>query len=78
MGVSGTGKTTVGQLLANTLGWEFYDGDDFHPPGNIDKMQRGIPLDDADRIPWLQVLRGAIEGWLQENKNVVMACSFAE
>ncbi len=75
MGVSGSGKTTIGQLLAERLNWEFFDADDFHPPANIKKMQSGIPLDDADRIPWLQDLQIAIQLWLQENKNVVLACS---
>ncbi|MDJ0736918.1 MAG: gluconokinase [Nostocaceae cyanobacterium] len=75
MGVSGTGKTTIGQLLATVLEWKFEDGDDFHPPGNIDKMQGGIPLDDGDRIPWLLTLQKAIKEWLKEDKNVVLACS---
>ena len=75
MGVSGSGKSTIGKQLANSLEWNFYDGDDFHPPENIEKMQAGIPLQDTDRIPWLQVIREAIAQWLQENKNVVLACS---
>ncbi len=75
MGVSGTGKTTIGKVLAATLGWEFKDGDDFHPPENIDKMQHGIALDDGDRIPWLLTLQKTIQNWLQEDKNIVLACS---
>lgn len=75
MGVSGSGKTTVGKLLAESLNWDFSDADDFHPPGNIDKMSRGIPLEDADRLPWLLHLQGTIDRWLLENKNVVFACS---
>ncbi|MEG4507431.1 gluconokinase [Microcoleus sp. F6_B4] len=75
MGVSGSGKTTVGKLLAQSLNWDFSDADDFHPSANIDKMSRGIPLEDADRLPWLLQLQAAIDRWLLENKNVVLACS---
>ena len=75
MGVSGSGKTTVGKLLAASLNWDFSDADDFHPPANIDKMSRGIPLEDGDRLPWLLQLQTTIERWLLENKNVVLACS---
>ncbi|MEA5603494.1 gluconokinase [Nostoc sp. UHCC 0252] len=75
MGVSGSGKTTIGKLLADSLDWEFSDADSFHSPGNVDKMRRGIPLTEADRMPWLQDLQTAIKHWLQENKNVVLACS---
>lgn len=75
MGVSGSGKTTIGKLLAESLGWQFQDADDFHSPANIEKMRQGIPLDDGDRIPWLQDMQNAIAQWLQENRNVVLACS---
>lgn len=75
MGVSGSGKTTVGKLLAQSLNWDFSDADDFHPSANIAKMSRGIPLEDADRLPWLLELQAAIDRWLLENKNVVLACS---
>lgn len=75
MGVSGSGKTTIGQMLAESLHWEFQDADSFHPIDNIEKMRHGIPLNDVDRIPWLQSLQIAISNWLQENKNVVLACS---
>ncbi|MDZ8137832.1 MAG: gluconokinase [Nostoc sp. DedQUE04] len=75
MGVSGSGKTTIGKLLANSLEWEFSDADTFHSPENVEKMRRGIPLSEEDRIPWLQDLQTAIKHWLQENKNVVLACS---
>ena len=75
MGVSGSGKTTVGKLLAQSLNWDFSDADDFHPSANIEKMSRGIPLEDADRLPWLLQLQAAIDRWLLENKNVVLACS---
>ena len=60
MGVSGSGKTTVGKLLATRLGCRFYDADDFHPPANIDKMKAGRPLDDDDRRPWLEAMAAAI------------------
>ncbi|AFZ23916.1 gluconate kinase, SKI family [Cylindrospermum stagnale PCC 7417] len=75
MGVSGAGKTTISQLLAESLNWEFSDADTFHSPANLEKMRRGIPLDDADRMPWLQDLQTAIQQWLKEDKNVVLACS---
>jgi len=75
MGVSGAGKTTVGQLLASQLGWEFVDGDDYHPATNIEKMRAGIPLTDADRAPWLETLRTLITGWIAAGKNAVLACS---
>jgi gluconokinase len=75
MGVTGSGKTTVGTVLAQQLGWEFADADDFHPPGNVAKMKAGIPLDDADRAPWLASLRQAIGQWIAKRENVVLACS---
>ena len=75
MGVSGSGKTTVGKLLADSLQWEFSDADAFHSPENVEKMRQGIPLSEADRKPWLQDLQTTIQQWLQENKNVVLACS---
>ena len=75
MGPAGSGKTTVGELLAEQLCWEFADGDDFHPPVNIAKMSRGIPLTDEDRLPWLQSIRNSIEQWLAQARNAVLACS---
>ncbi|MDR4493470.1 MAG: gluconokinase [Nitrospirales bacterium] len=75
MGVSGSGKTTVGKLLAKDLGWEFYEGDDFHPQQNILKMHRGIPLNDEDRIPWLVSLRLLIGRLLIQKNHAVIACS---
>ncbi|BAY43654.1 carbohydrate kinase [Scytonema sp. HK-05] len=75
MGVSGSGKSTIGQLLADSLHCEFADADAFHSPENIEKMRHGIPLNDLDRMPWLLALQQAIQQWLQENKNVVLACS---
>jgi len=75
MGVVGSGKTTVGKLLAHELGWQFADADDFHPPANIEKIHRRIPLDDRDRAPWLSAIHKAIEQWNRAHKNVVLACS---
>jgi gluconokinase len=75
LGVSSAGKTTLGQLLAQELGWRFYEGDDFHSPSNIKKMQRGVPLSDDDRKPWLGRLRELIEQCLSDNENAVLACS---
>jgi gluconokinase len=75
MGVSGSGKTTIGARLAQALGWPFYDGDQFHPPANIAKMQRGIPLTDADRWPWLHALRTHIETCIHQRVSAVLACS---
>jgi carbohydrate kinase (thermoresistant glucokinase family) len=75
MGVSGSGKSTVGSLLALRLRWEFEDGDWFHPPSNIEKMHSGIPLTDEDRWPWLQ----AIAAWIDETRgrggHAVVTCS---
>ncbi|MDF5721673.1 MAG: gluconokinase [Rhizonema sp. PD37] len=75
MGVSGSGKTSVGELLAKSLHWEFSDGDSFHSSANVDKMRHGIPLTDADRMPWLKDIQAAIKQWLLENKNCVLVCS---
>lgn len=75
MGVTGAGKTTVGKLLAAGLGWQFADADDFHPPANIEKMRRGIPLTDDDRKPWLDRLRVEITSWIANSRSVVLACS---
>ncbi|MGC4072766.1 MAG: gluconokinase [Nibricoccus sp.] len=75
MGVAGSGKTTIGRLLASQLGWAFYDADDFHPPANVAKMAAGTPLTDADRAPWLNVLRERIATSLASGENAVIACS---
>ena len=75
MGVSGTGKTTIGKVLAAELGWAFVEGDDFHPAANVEKMSAGIPLTDEDRRPWLQALRRRIEEACEQGENVVLACS---
>jgi gluconokinase len=75
MGVSGCGKTSVGQALAKRLGWDFYDADNFHPPENVAKMANGIPLDDSDRAPWLAALHDLISSSLKANQSGVLACS---
>ncbi len=75
MGVSGSGKSVVGRLLAQKLGWDFFDADDFHPPANIAKMASGLPLDDVDRIPWLGSLRGLVSFCLESNRPGILSCS---
>jgi gluconokinase len=75
MGVSGCGKSSVGQSLAQFLGWDFYDADDFHPPENVAKMASGTPLDDSDRAPWLASLNELISSSLKADKPGVLACS---
>ena len=75
MGVSGSGKSTVGSRLAAELGAPFYDGDDFHPPQNVAKMAQGLPLNDADRSPWLARLRDLIAQHLARGESAVVACS---
>ena len=74
-GVSGAGKTTIGQLLAEEFGWRFYEADDFHSQANIDKMRQGVPLTDEDRWPWLESLRQVIKRCLAPGENAVLACS---
>jgi len=74
-GVSGSGKTTLGKLLAEELGWRFYEADDFHSGANIDKMKRGVPLTDEDRQPWLERLRELIKRAMAAGENAVLACS---
>lgn len=75
MGVSGSGKTTVGQRLARDLGWPFYEGDNFHPADNVAKMAQGVPLADADRYPWLQAIRALIVNLCETNQRAVITCS---
>lgn len=75
MGVSGSGKTTIGSQLADQLGWPFFDADDFHPPENIAKMSSGIALTDRDRQPWLQALADRTANLIASNKSAVLACS---
>jgi gluconokinase len=75
MGVSGAGKTEVGTRLAKALGGTFAEGDDYHPPANVAKMRSGVPLDDADRRPWLEAMSREIGAWLEAGRTVVLACS---
>jgi gluconokinase len=75
MGVSGSGKSTIGQMLADQMGWPFFDGDDFHPPANVKKMSLGIPLTDEDRAGWLAALARLIRDTLQKEQSAVLACS---
>lgn len=75
MGVSGSGKTTIGTILAERTGTVFADADDFHPPANKRKMASGQPLEDADRQPWLEVLNRMMVGWFAAGKGGVLACS---
>ncbi|HET7586702.1 MAG TPA: gluconokinase [Gammaproteobacteria bacterium] len=75
MGVSGSGKTTVGAMLAGRLGCEFADADDFHSAANIEKMHRGLPLDDADRLPWLEAIAAQIDAWHADGQCGVVTCS---
>lgn len=75
MGVVGAGKSTVGKLLAQRLGWQFADADDFHPQANVEKIRQGIPLSDVDRRPWLESLRAFLEDCSVRRCNLVLACS---
>jgi gluconokinase len=75
MGVSGSGKSTVAATLVDRLGWEFAEGDDFHPPANVEKMRAGRPLDDEDRWPWLRTLAAWIGEHERAGRNVVVTCS---
>jgi len=75
MGVSGSGKTTIGKLLAERMGWIFADADDYFPEAYKQKMAAGHPLTDEDRAPWLQSLNGLLRRWDQEESNGVLACS---
>lgn len=75
MGVSGTGKTTVAAELARRFGWTFVEGDSLHPPANIEKMSAGIPLDDADRRPWLQALASLQSFHHADGISTVLTCS---
>ena len=75
MGVSGSGKSTIAPILAARLGWVCRDGDEFHPPANVEKMHSGHPLTDEDRWPWLQALHDALARALAEGRGAVLACS---
>lgn len=75
MGVSGSGKTTVAALLAGALGAQFLEGDDVHPPANVEKMRSGIPLNDADRLPWLEAIARRIDAWRAGGEKGVVTCS---
>jgi gluconokinase len=75
MGVTGAGKTTVGELLAERLNWKFLDADDFHPPANIEKMKRGVSLADADREPWLAAIHTTLLECAAKKQDAVLACS---
>ena len=75
MGVSGSGKTTIGTALAERLGWPFLDGDDFHPPENVAKMSAGTPLTDEDRWPWLDRLNSELRAREAKSESAVLACS---
>ena len=75
MGVAGAGKTTIGQLLAQRLGWTFHDADDFHPPANVAKMRAGIPLTDEDRVPWLAQLNELAKSANNAGHRIIIGCS---
>lgn len=75
IGPMGCGKTTIGIMLAHQLGWDFEDGDDYHPPENVEKMRAGIALDDNDRQGWLNTLRDRIDHRLKRDGHLVLACS---
>ena len=74
-GVAGSGKTTVGQLLARRLGWQFADGDNFHPAANVAKMRAGLPLTDDDRKPWLAAMEAWMDDIIASGQSAVLACS---
>lgn len=75
MGVSGAGKTVIGEALAGATGWPFYEGDDYHSAASIEKMRHGIPLDDADRAPWLGALHRLIVDVVGRDAHAIIACS---
>jgi gluconokinase len=75
MGVTGSGKTTIGTLLAQRTGTVFADADDYHPAANKEKMHAGIPLNDDDRQPWLEILNGLLRSWYKSGEGGVLACS---
>jgi gluconokinase len=74
-GVAGSGKTTIGTRLAQRLGWPYVEADDFHPPANRERMACGLPLDDADRVPWLAALRARMDEVRAAGGRAVVSCS---
>jgi len=74
-GVTGSGKTTIGRLLAKDLGWKFHDADEFHPASNVEKMRQGIALTDADRWPWLETVRELLKERIARKENLILGCS---
>jgi gluconokinase len=75
MGVSGSGKTAVGKIVGMRLGWDYLDADDFHPAANVEKMRAGIPLQDADRWPWLERLNALLREFDARGASVILGCS---
>src|ERR1700756_1056891 len=75
MGVTGSGKSTIGKLIAERLAWVFLEADEFHSPENIAKMRNGIPLTDADRLPWLDAIHSRLVALHAEGRDIVLACS---
>ena len=75
MGVSGSGKTTIAEIVGKHLSWPMLEGDKFHPPANVEKMSHGIPLTDEDRWPWLRAIAAAIDDWRANRQSGVVACS---
>jgi carbohydrate kinase (thermoresistant glucokinase family) len=75
MGVSGSGKTTLAASMASTMGWQYVEGDDLHPPANVEKMRHGTPLTDEDRWPWLERVASEIDGWRAAGLSGVATCS---
>jgi gluconokinase len=75
MGVTGSGKTTIGRMFTGEVGWKYFDADDFHPDANIEKMKVGVPLNDADRQPWLARVREVISDCLERGEAAAVSCS---
>jgi gluconokinase len=78
MGVCGCGKNTIGELLRDEMQWPFYDGDDYHPPANVEKMRRGEPLNDEDRYPWLEILAQQATGWLEQGDSLLASSALKQ
>ena len=75
MGVSGSGKSTIGEALAKQLHWPFQEGDQLHPASNVEKMRNSIPLNDDDRLPWLYKIGSTIEAWHTQGQSAIVSCS---